>query len=279
MAESELLTKAQCREIFERAQQAARSLGVRDVEVILGASDSALTRFANNAIHQNVAERHRSLSVRTALDGRTARASTNRLDEASIRSAVEQAVAITRAAEPDPGLLPMASPGELRDVERFCPDTARSGPKDRAGKVAEAIGIVEGASQTAAGICSACTSAEATLNSNGVFAYYFDTQAQFSITAMAGDSSGWAKASAPGNGDVDPLALARTASSKAALSQNPRELPPGAYTVILEPSAVQDLLGQIFFDFSATTIRDQRSFLTGRLGQQLFGKEIGRAHV
>ena len=72
------------------------------------AGTSALTRFANNAIHQNVAERSSQLSVRVQIDGRTARATTNRLDDASIRQVVEEAVALTRLQEPDPALLPLA---------------------------------------------------------------------------------------------------------------------------------------------------------------------------
>ena len=44
--------------------------------------------------------------------------------------------------------------------------------------------------------------------------------------------------------------------------------------MILEPSAVSDLVGQMCFDFSATAVRDQRSFLTGRIGTKLFGDGI-----
>ncbi|MGC9969095.1 MAG: TldD/PmbA family protein [Bryobacteraceae bacterium] len=274
MAESELLTRVDCQEIFDRALRAARALGADDVEVTLGAADSALTRFANSAIHQNVSERRRFLSVRTVVGHRTARASTNRLDDDSVRAVVEEALAITRSAESDPELLPMAEPGEVRDTGRFFPSTARSTPRDRAEMVARAIGVAEGASQTAAGICSAGQSVMAILNSRGVFAYYFDTLAQFSITTMTEDGSGWAKASAPDSSQVDPVALAKRASEKAALSRRPRELAPGRYTVILEPSAVQDLLGQMFFDFSATAIHDQRSFLTGRIGKPVFGAGI-----
>jgi predicted Zn-dependent protease len=43
---------------------------------------------------------------------------------------------------------------------------------------------------------------------------------------------------------------------------------------VLEPAAVLDLIGQIFADFSATALADQRSFLTGRLGEKIFGDNI-----
>ena len=274
MAESELLTRNECRGLFDRVLREAKTAGADDVELTLGLSSSALTRFANNSIHQNVAEHHRLVSVRTVIGRRTARASTNRLDEESIRSAVRQAVENTRAQEPDPELPPMAEPADQDEVDRFCPSTAQVGARDRAEVVREAIAHVRSASQSAAGIFETGRSAEAILNSRGLFAYYHDTLARFSITVMQGDSSGWAKASAPDCAEVNPLALTRRASEKAARSADPRELPPGRYTVILEPSAVQDLLGQMFSDFSATAIHDQRSFLTGRIGERLFGAGI-----
>src|SRR5215469_4284281 len=104
----ELLTAEQCEAIFGQVADAARSLGVKDVEVLMGAGTSALTRFANNTIHQNVAEHTSYLSVRALVDGRTARATTNEFDAESIRRVVEEAVTIARLEEPDPDLLPLA---------------------------------------------------------------------------------------------------------------------------------------------------------------------------
>src|SRR5207248_5647530 len=94
-------------------------------------------------------------------------------------------------------------------------------------------------------------------------------------TAMGADSSGWAKASACDTESLDPLALAASAARKTTASKRPEELPPGRYTVILEPAAVLDLVGQMFGDFSATAVEDGRSFLTGRTGEKLFGENIG----
>jgi len=147
-------------------------------------------------------------------------------------------------------------------------------PTERAQAVAEAIRIVESAAQTAAGIYSTSEGVFALLNSQGVFAYYPETMANVSITAMAADSSGWAKGSACSHSDLDPAAMARSAAAKANASCDPVELPPGAYTVILEPAAVLDLAGQMFGDFSATAISDGRSFLRDRIGEKLFGDNI-----
>jgi len=260
--------------IFGQVVDAARAQGVADVEAIVTSDTSALTRFANNAIHQNVSECNTQLSVRAVIGGRTARASTNRLDRDAIRGVVEQAIAITRLTESDPDLLPLAEPAEYAEVFRWFESTASAAPAERARAVAEAIGAVEAAGQTAAGIYSTEESSYALLNSKGVDARYRETTARFSITAMAGDSSGWAKASACDLNELNPLELARGAARKASQSGDPRVLPAGRYTVILEPAAVLDLVGQMFADFSGTAIRDGRSFLNDRIGKKVFGENI-----
>jgi len=88
------------------------------------------------------------------------------------------------------------------------------------------------------------------------------------------NSSGWAKANSPDIADIAPDALAESASQKAIASRAPRELAPGHYTVILEPAAALDVVGFLFYDFSATAVRDQRSCLTERLGKQVMGQNI-----
>lgn len=274
MLESDLLPRNRCEEIFALAAAAAREMGIRELEGTLAARDNALTRFANSTIHQNVAERSTLLSVRVLLDGRTARATTNRLDRDSVRRAVEEAAAIARVQERDPDLPSMAAPEPLDAVDRQYASVAATTPQDRANAVAGTLAALDDTSLSAAGIYATNQSALAILNTRGVFAYHSETLAQFSITVTAPDSSGWAKASSANLLDIRPLDLALRAAGKARAAAGPRELPPGRYTVILEPPAVLDLVGQMFGDFSATAMRDGRSFLAGRLGAKLFGDNI-----
>jgi len=91
---------------------------------------------------------------------------------------------------------------------------------------------------------------------------------------LAEDSSGWQKANSPDVESLDPLILAETAAKKAVDSARPREIPAGKCTVILEPAAVLDIVGFMFWDYSGMAILDQRSFLTGRMGTKLFGENI-----
>ena len=245
-----------------------------ETEVEIGAVTDALTRFANNTIHQHVAEQNLALSVRVVFDGRTARATTNKTDEASLRRVVAAASSLARVQPKDPNLLPMPKQQKYQKVRRFYPITAAASAADRARAVARVCATATKTKQTAAGIFSTGLSESVLANSRGLVAHYEQTRAEFSITILEKDSSGWAKANSPNLVDLDPEALAESASEKAVASRGPREIDPGHYTVILEPSAVLDLVGFLFYDFAGTAVLDQRSLFTGRMGKKLFGENI-----
>jgi PmbA protein len=245
-----------------------------ETEVHIDFVADALTRFANNTIHQNVAEQMLSVSVRTVYEGRTARASTNKTDDDSLRRAVAASAALARSQPKNPDLLPMPGPQAYAKVNRYFPETAGATPEDRAVSVARITELAEQNRQTAAGIFSTGASVSAIANSKGLFASYRQSRAEFSITVMEQDSSGWAKASAPDRNDIDPEALARRASEKAAGSRHPKQVEPGRWTVILEPAAVLDLVGFLFYDFAGTAVLDQRSCFTNRLGKQVMGENV-----
>jgi len=245
-----------------------------ETEVHIDFVADALTRFANNTIHQNVADQSLNVSVRTVFDGRTARASTNKTDDESLRRAVAASATLARSQPKNPDLLPMPGPQTYPKVNRYFPETAGASPKDRAVAVARVTELAEQNKQTAAGIFSTGASITAMANSKGLFASYRQSRAEFSITIMEQDSSGWAKASAPDRGQIDPEQLAQRASEKAAASRHPKEVEPGRWTVILEPAAVLDLVGFLFYDFAGTAVLDQRSCFTNRIGKQVMGENV-----
>jgi predicted Zn-dependent protease len=127
---------------------------------------------------------------------------------------------------------------------------------------------------TTAGIYSTAESREGIFNSRGLANWHHQSLAEISITMLAEDSSGWQKLNSPDVRKLDPARLAETAAQKAVESAHPREIAPGKYTVILEPAAVLDIVGFMFWDYSGVAILDQRSFLNDRIGTQLFGENI-----
>jgi PmbA protein len=273
-ASEELLLERELRRIVENVLRLAKSTEAEDTEVSVEEVADALTRFANNAIHQNVAERGLTVSIRTVVDGRTARATTNRVDEDSLRAAIDASLSLARSQPKDPRLLPMPGKQRYRKVNRFVKQTATLSAEERARAVRRACDLAIKKGQVAAGIYSSGQSQSVLGNSRGLFAAYRETHAEFSITAQEGAAASWAKANSADVRAFDHQKLAERASQKAHLAVNARELAPGRYTVILEPSAVLDLVGFLFYDFAATALEDKRSCLNDRMGKQLFGQNI-----
>ena len=266
-----LLSDAEMRRIAEKIFKFSDA---DETEVEIGMTSDALTRFANNTIHQNVAEQVLNVSVRTVLDGRTARATTNKTDDESLRRVVETAKTLARSQPRNPDLLLMPGPQKYLKVARYFEDTAYATPADRARAVVKVAQMAEKNKQTAAGIFATGVTQFAIANSRGLFASHRQTRAEFSITILEPDSSGWAKSNSPDIAQIDPVALARSASEKSAASRKPAEVAPGRWTVILEPSAVLDLVGFLFYDFAGTAMWDQRSCFTKRMGKRIMGENI-----
>ena len=275
-----MLTREQAGYIFDRIRKLSSA---DEVEILFSGGRFALTRFANNTIHQNVAEENHVVSVRTAFGGRTARAFTNKFDDESLRRVVQASESLAKVQHPDPDLLPMPNSEEaVGDAEnnvrptpsRYFGQTAAITPEIRAEGVCKIVGVADRHSLTTAGVFSSGESFEGIFNSRGLNRWHSQTSAEVSITMIGADSSGWQKANSPDVETVDPLRLAEIAARKAVESAYPRELAAGKYTVILEPAAVLDIVGFMFWDYSGMAILDQRSFLTGRIGTKLFGDNI-----
>jgi PmbA protein len=270
----QLMAEGELRRIVDTVLRLAKSIGVAETEVHVDETISALTRFANNGIHQNVAEHTLNVSVRTQVEQRTARATTNRTDEDSLRAAIEASLSLAHSQPKNPNLLSMPGKQRYRGVSRFVKQTATLTPEDRARAVRRACELAVKKGQTAAGIFSSAQTQTAMGNSRGLVAAYRDTHAVFSITMQVGKAASWAKENAANVSDINPQRLAERASDKAHRATDAQELAPGHYTVILEPAAVLDLVGFLFYDFAATALRDKRSCFNERMGKQVFGKNI-----
>jgi len=271
-----MLTQQQAGEIFDRIRKLSSA---DELEVLFSGGNFALTRFANNTIHQNVAEENHVVSVRTTFGQRTARATTNKFDDESLRQVVKSSESLARVQHPDPDLLPMPDVGEAGIPTESIPSrhfeqTAAITPELRADGVKKIVEVADRYKLTTAGVFSSAEWLEGIFNSHGLSRWHTQTSAEVSVTMLAEDSSGWQKANSPDVANLDPLQLADVAAQKAVDSAHPKEVPAGKYTVILEPAAVLDIVGFMFWDYSGMAILDQRSFLTGRIGSRLFGENI-----
>ncbi|HZV00507.1 MAG TPA: TldD/PmbA family protein [Planctomycetota bacterium] len=280
-----MVDKKAAREIVANVLARAKRAGADEAEVHLGAGREALTRFANNEVHQNVESEVADLALRLVYGKRTARTSTTKLDEKGLEELVQRTAEVAKITPEDKNLLPVLG----RDVANTGPEsnvddaTAASTPEQRAESVKKVLAIVEKAGFVGAGYLS-CSSGSLGGwgagtwiygNSAGLVRSYERTHAGFSLTVQGKDSSGWAEASSPSLGSFDLEAMAARAVEKCRASANPGEIEPGAYDVILEPAAVRDL-GEFLFwgGFTGREYEEGSTWSAGFMGKKIFDEKI-----
>ncbi|MEZ0227401.1 MAG: TldD/PmbA family protein [Planctomycetota bacterium] len=265
--------------------EGAKKAGADEAEVHLGGGRSALTRFANNEIHQNVASEVVEVSLRVAIGKRTARTSTTKIDAAGIAQLVARTLEVAKLAPEDKDLLPVFESKE-KDLssEHMDEKTAASTPEERAAAVKKVLDAVEKAGFTAAGYLSADSGSVGDWgglgtwvygNSTGLLRSFARTRASFSMTVEGKDTSGWCEAQDPAIGSLDVEALAKTAIERCQASANPADVEPGAYDVILEPAAVRELVDFLFWGgFTGRSYEEGDTWSAGLLGKKIFDEKI-----
>jgi predicted Zn-dependent protease len=238
-----------------------------EAEVTVDATDLALTRFANSFIHQNVAEATTAVRLRLHADGRTAAGNTTIVDTQGLHGLVERTIAAARLCPPDPqwpGLAPPAPTSPLPPVDE---ETAHAEPAARAARVRDFVAAADGLET--AGYCSTLRMATAFANSAGMSADAVTALAAMDAIARAGTADGVSRLASSRLSDLDGGRLGARAATKARASLQPQELPPGRYEVVLEPTAVFDLLENLsFFAFNGKAVNERRSFI--ELGEAQF---------
>jgi len=244
-------------------------------EVLITDGDSYLTRFANNTIHQNVGVRGRSVQVRAVAGRRVGVATANAFDDGDLKRVAGEALTVARHQPPNPDFVSLPGPKAAESVDAFDTATAESGPADRARAVAEVIARAESHGAVASGALSTEASELFIANSLGVACSYPSTEASFTTVVTADDGSGYASGLSWRLGDVDTAALGATAVKKALAGKAPRDVPAGAWTVVLEPQAVGELLMYLaYIGFGAKAFQEGRSFMSGRIGERITGETI-----
>jgi len=244
--------------------------------VYIGLRD-ATTRFAENRIHQNLVSSDGRVVVRIAKDGRVAVSSTNDLSDAGLDRAIADAMEIASFLEPEESNPGLVKSKKAKDVKSFFKDTDACSPARRAEAVATIANMASEENLQTSGLYRLQTNRLAVVNSAGTNQYHEDTVAELSASA-ADDATlgqGWSIGVAHDINNLDPAALGRTAVDKAVRSRNPEPLPPGDYTVILEPAAVGQLLLFLgFLAFSGKSFAQGRGVLSGRMGETVTGTNI-----
>ena len=273
-----LLSQAQARALADRVLKLSTA---DETRVNITGEWSGNTRFADSSITTSGGVADVSIRVTVTLGKRRASASTNVLDDASLKRTVDLAMSLARLAPEDPELMPELGPQTYSTVGAFVERTADLDAEQRNAAVKRAVDAATAAGKPAgaiftAGFLQANAAAVAVATSKGLFAYHQFTTAEFSMTSRTpdGTGSGWAAAGARDWSRIDPASIGRIAAQKAVASRNPQTIAPGLYTAVLEPQAVNDLVPLLSNALSARNADEGRSAFSKPGGGTRIGEKV-----
>jgi PmbA protein len=261
---------------IELAELAVRTAEGDAVEAVVQAERSGFARFAGSEVHQPTLVENETLFLRVVRGRRTGAAAGNRLDDDGVRELAARAGAAADAAPEDPAVAGVAEPAELPRVDATDEETAALGPDDQARLAAAAIDAAGDIPVYGFFTSGATTLAVAT--SAGVAVEETATDAMALALAATEGASGYSEEMASAARDVDPGAVAHEAVEVAERTRRARELEPGSFRAVLAPYAIGELLQYFAYDaFSGLALLEERSYLSGRIGERCFDEKISIA--
>jgi predicted Zn-dependent protease len=177
----------------------------------------------------------------------------------------------------DPEYLGELTQQQYVETPGFFESTASLDPATRAEAVRRVTEPAARQNLLSTGFLSYLVGSTAVANKRGLFAYHAATRSNFTTTVRTpdGTGSGWAGVGHHDWNQVNTAELGERAIRKAELSRNPRAVEPGRWTVILEPTAVANMVSLMMFSMSARQADEGRSFFSRPGG----GTRIGERFV
>lgn len=273
-----ILNKEEAKAILQKALSYSKA---DECSLSLNGSEGGNIRYARNAVSTAGEISTLSLAVTAAYGKKSGTATINEFDDASLEKVVRRAEELARLAPENPEYVSVLAPQQYQESITYSDATGAVDPEKRADAVAKSLSVAKSGNLESAGFLENSTGFNAIMNSKGLYAYNKDSDVSFSVTMrnQAGTGSGYVSKSFNDVGKLDTLALSKIAAYKANNSAGARAIEPGKYTVILEPLAASDMLGNLARSFDARNADEGRSFLSKkgggtRLGEQLFDEKV-----
>nr|MBA4159321.1 TldD/PmbA family protein [Gemmatimonadota bacterium] len=274
MADSPYFSREEARAIAERILGFSTA---DDTRVNITSGMEGNTRFAVNQVSTAGDVTNAAVAVTSAFGRRVASATTNRFDDESLRQVVQTSERLAGLVPEDPEYLGELTQQQYVETPGFFESTASLDPATRAEAVRRVTEPAARQNLLSTGFLSYLVGSTAVANKRGLFAYHAATRSNFTTTVRTpdGTGSGWAGVGHHDWNQVNTAELGERAIRKAELSRNPRAVEPGRWTVILEPTAVANMVSLMMFSMSARQADEGRSFFSRPGG----GTRIGERFV
>ena len=254
-----------------------------ECEVTLTGGRSGNLRFARNAVSTSGAREILSLEVQSSFGKKTAGATINEFDDASIEKVVRRAEELAQLAPENAEYVEFLGPQEYLKPVSFFDATAGIDPAFRARGAAASIKMCKDKKLEAAGFIQDDAGFSAVANSRELKGYNRISGIDFSVTVRTPDQKGSGYGIADFNDakKLDTGAVSAIACEKAARSRETRAIEPGKYTVILEPAASVDLISNMISSLNARQADEGRSFMSKPGGETRLGEKLvdERVHI
>ena len=258
-----------------------KSAKADEVEIVVISKDTALTRYANSRIHQNIGQQDSDISIRAVFGQKVGSASTNSLDENSVKECLKRAETIAKHQKEDPQFQGLPEHKEGRKTQNnYFKETVNYSPDQRAEKVKQIIDFAE--EKGVDRVYGAFKTEEIDLfvaNSNGIEKKNKLSNANLTTTAIADwdndQGFGWGEMCRANVNDIDHMKVAERAVEKGLNNMEPKSIEPGEFNVVLEPLAVKSMLMYLgFMGLSARAVQEERSFMNGKFGEQIMNEDV-----
>lgn len=263
---------------LELAERALRHT-TGEAQATITRERSLLSRFARSTPTQATHVDDTTVSILRVHDGHTGAADTNDLSDEGLRDVAARADAAVRAAARAAGALGeypgLPEPRPIRPHDGYDAATAALDPAVAGAALRAAFDACTEHGLEAFGVWTAGAVETAIASSKGIRARDVVTDAYMKVVARDRDGrSGWGAGASVAASDLDPRAIARRAAQKVS-REEPADLAPGEYTVVLEPDAVGTLLDFLgFLAFNGLAHAEGRGALVDRLGSRVAASAI-----
>ena len=267
------LSKTEALDLIDFAIAQSKADGVF---VSLSNSETALSRFSENQISQNVRKNIFSLTVTSYFGKRSASASTTELDREAIAATLRRAEDLARIAPEDPEWVELLPEQTYSDrTPAFDEATATLSPLKKGEIIQQVCSLSKDAGVNGSGTLSFGVSLNAIGNSAGLRGCDRTTEADFSFTARIDNGSSWNRCTAWSIEQLPIVELTQKVIERAIASCDSQAIEPGDYTVIFEPAAFASLLPWIIWNLDARAADEGRSFMSRNVDGEPVGNKVG----
>ena len=274
MADQPFMSEEEARRITDRVLSLSQADHCR---VNLTSAMDGNTRFARNQMSTSGDITNSNLTVTSAFGQRVASSTTNRFDDDSLQQVVRTSEDLARLAPEDPEYLGELGSQSYPDTRgSYYDSTAELEPEERARAIARVTEQAVTEDLISTGFLVHRSGATCVATSEGLFAYGLDSRVNFTTTIRTedGTGSGWSGTSVNDWNELNIGELGSIAVQKAIRSREPRDVEPGRWTVVMEPTAVGNMVNLMMNQLSARAADEGRSFFSAPGGGNKIGEQF-----